>query len=181
MTCSIDNCDREVYARRLCSKHYQRRQRTGDPNGVGRGRWRERGLCSIEDCGKPHFARGWCSMHYARWQTHGDPLKGARREAGTHGARFPDKGGYMLVYFPEHPNALSSGNVREHVLVMSEHLGRPLLKSETVHHINGVRDDNRIENLELWSSSHPSGQRVEDKLAWAREIIDLYGSLDQHH
>lgn len=57
---------------------------------------------------------------------------------------------------------------------MEEHLGRPLIAGETVHHKNGIRDDNRIENLELWSSSHPSGQRVTDLLQWAYELIDRY-------
>lgn len=64
--------------------------------------------------------------------------------------------------------------IAAHRLVMERHLGRKLLPHENVHHINGVRSDNRLENLELWSTSQPRGQRVSDKLLWAKEMISLY-------
>lgn len=96
------------------------------------------------------------------------------------GGRWINKDGYVMVYITDADRkfirSLSTTRIYEleHVLIMSKQLGRILTKEETVHHINGKRDDNRIENLELWSSSHPPGQRVVDKIKWAYEILSLY-------
>lgn len=82
--------------------------------------------------------------------------------------------GYISVWRPGHPNANGNGWLLEHRYAMAEQLGRALAADEVVHHRNGQRDDNRPDNLELWTRSHPNSQRVEDLLAWAREIVALY-------
>ena len=67
--------------------------------------------------------------------------------------RFIGRHGYIYLYKPDHPNAYAGGTIMEHRWIMSQHLGRPLTKDELVHHINGDRQDNRIENLELTNRS----------------------------
>lgn len=63
---------------------------------------------------------------------------------------------------------------KAHRHAMEQYIGRPLLKTEYVHHRNGLKGDNRLENLELWLRHHPPGQRVEEQVVWAREILELY-------
>lgn len=83
---------------------------------------------------------------------------------------FVNTDGYMVV-------SVGGRKRMQHRLVMEEIIGRALLSSETVHHRNGNRLDNRHENLELWTSRHCGGGRVSDQIEWAREILALYGHL----
>lgn len=134
------------------------------------GKWGERKLCSVDNCGNFARKRGYCSKHYARWLRNGE-LE-LRRPTG---GRYKDSSGYVyLSNKHSHPNSQKQGRIFEHIYVMSEYLGRALLPNENIHHKNGIKDDNRIENLELWSKSQPPGQRVVDKVAWAIELLNIY-------
>jgi HNH endonuclease len=84
--------------------------------------------------------------------------------------------GYWCVRVPPELQHLTggAGGIGEHRLVMSVRLGRPLRADEVVHHRNGDRLDNRPENLELWSTAQPKGQRTEDKLVFAYEMLRRY-------
>jgi len=124
-------------------------------------------LCTIENCGEKYLAKGYCDMHYRRWKLYDDPL--IKKSTG----RVYDKTGYVLIR-TQKGNARKGRYTMEHRLVMEETIGRKLEKHENVHHINGVKDDNRPENLELWSRVQPNGQRVEDKVQYALEILRQY-------
>lgn len=121
-------------------------------------------------CGKCGVERVLQSGLLRRAQKLGD--KYACRKC--HVTRSISSDGYVKLWQPTSPNARKSGYVMEHVAVMAEHLGRPLLAGETVHHKNGIKTDNRYENLELWISRHPGGQRVSDLVKFSIETLRIY-------
>lgn len=129
------------------------------------------GPCSNPECDRNMEVRGLCHRCYVRLRKHGSFA--IIKPRGVSKKNPSDSNKYVLVW-----DSVLKSNVLEHRKVMAEFLGRDLLPGETVHHKNGVRSDNRLENLELWSTSQPAGQRVVDKLQWAREILKLYSDLE---
>ena len=162
--CRIDGCDRPKKAHGLCQRHYYRLRRWGNPTDG----FTPVDTCSVDGCDRGHSAQGLCHTHYARVRRYGDVMVAKPiKEIAPPGSGWVDNNGYKRL-------TINGATVLEHRWVMEQHLGRALWSDENVHHINGDRQDNRLENLELWSTSQPSGQRVADKVAWAREILARY-------
>lgn len=170
--CKQEDCNQTAFRPKgLCDWHYRHglKTKTADPRRINVGQ-----VCSVEGCERQATKRGWCEAHCLRWYRYGDVNAYHRKEAQYRLNQF----GYMVKSRP--PSQRTEGKaamIFEHREVMEQHLGRELLREETIHHKNGVRHDNRIENLELWSRSQPAGQRVVDKVIWAKEILALYGEV----
>jgi hypothetical protein len=161
--CSVSGCPNRGSARysNLCKEHWIS----------------DRPLCSVEGCESSTLSRGLCNRHYRKWhyENHERDRRGHQRhEKLPIGTRRPAEGGYIRVKVRE-------GGARawkkEHISVMEGSLGRKLYPDESVHHRNGIRDDNQITNLELRASAHGRGQTVPDLLTWAHEIIDRYEGI----
>lgn len=165
--CVVPMCTNPFDSNEMCAKRATRARRNQPLEDTPT----EPRICSFPDCGRPHKGNGLCSGHLWRQNT-GRELKPLRELISRNGGWHTNSSGYVQRFVGGRKTAEF-----QHRFVMELIVGRPLKRQETVHHRNGQRDDNRPENLELWSTSHPYGQRVADKVAWAREILAQYGEL----
>ena len=163
--CQFEGCSREYRAHGWCVGHLEQ-LRNGRPLAVLRFQ-RPRNSppwpCSFTGCkNKRERINGLCKSHSDQLKR-GISLQPLKKTA-SRGSGHTNKAGYRVI-----------GGCYEHHIIMEKILDRTLFADEEVHHLNGQRDDNRPENLELWSTKQPKGQRIKDKIEWAKEILARYG------
>lgn len=177
--CSVSGCGDLAVRCGWCGFHYSRNRRHGDPlaGGLRKASPNSLGKCKVDGCELKARSLHLCSKHHSKLKKYGDPLGGYIQDGRSKKWNIR-KGGYVIRFDRASPHAHPvSGIVFQHRQVIGEEIGRPLRSDEMVHHKNGNRSDNGRSNLELCIKRQPPGQRVEDQVKWAREILKEYGHL----
>lgn len=177
--CSVSGCAKQMARKGLCTSHFYRFTH-GIPLDAP---WRHERptICIADGCDRKAGTLSLCTLHYQRKKS-GKPFSDP-----AHGTieRSPGSDGYINLRVPlgtpgswrRSPNA-SYSYMLEHRYVMQEFIGRPLATAETVHHRDGNRSNNAIENLELRTGAHGKGITVFDGAEVHIDFLLQYGGLD---
>jgi len=157
--CSVDGCNKPSLARTFCKMHYRRFMETGDTGPAGSTRIMDHpDTCTLPGCDRPYVTMGYCYRHYERMHKKGDPGP----VGSLLGGGYLSQEGYRII-------SVDGVKIKEHRHVVEQELGRQLEPFENVHHKNGDKADNRLENLELWCVHQPKGQRVADLVSFVAD------------
>lgn len=132
-TCSIENCERKVYSRGWCQKHYCRWRAHGDPSILlNLERFHYVGkICKVDDCKNPQWLREYCQLHYSRiiqfGRTYTIKRKDGEGQITSHGYKFISVNGERIY---------------EHIYLAEKALGKKLPDNAIVHHMNEDKLDN---------------------------------------
>lgn len=153
-TCAFDGCQNRHRANGLCSSHLWQLDQGKELTPLRGRHGQKHERCTYPGCGRKRHSNGWCQSHQSQLDR-GQPLHPIVPKQNRP-FRHYTKQGYVLVRAPHgRPNAQHNGAILEHILVMTELLGRPLAKGETVHHRNNMKWDNRPRT---WSCGTPTSR-----------------------
>ena len=171
--CTVPMCTNKIRIPSvgLCAGHYEQTRKGLGPHSVIYGKDLK---CSSPGCDRNQVAKGFCETHRAQFNKYGETRKIITERDRKIGSEWKNKvNGYVYIKVRKGKKGWAS----KHRFVMEKKIGRPLKKHEIVHHINGIRDDNRIENLELCSYFQPPGQRISEKVQFSIDILTKYGAM----
>lgn len=150
-TCSVEGCDKVHKAKGYCRNHYKAFKKHENPL-LGN---KHVNICSVDGCGKKHFAKNYCRRHYLSFVKYGDPLQAkvlTRNGVLNWENILPHYNNQGYLMLTKSINSIKYTKL-VHRYIWEKYNG-DIPKGSIIHHINGIKTDYRIENLQCLTKSN---------------------------